>query len=74
MVMIDTQTAKSGRAGPTFHEAGGRGGHTIGAKRSILIEILGLPNEESRRSVRNRGAPYFVPTPMLSGAVSTAGP
>lgn len=43
MVMIDAQTAKGGRAGPTFHEAGGRGGHTIGAKRSILVEILGLP-------------------------------
>lgn len=40
---IDAQTAKGGRAGPTFHEAGGRGGRTIGAKRSILIEILGLP-------------------------------
>ena len=43
MVMIDAQTAKGGRAGPTFHEAGGRGGRTVGAKRSILIEILGLP-------------------------------
>jgi hypothetical protein len=40
---VDAQTARGGRAGPTFHEAGGRGGHTIGAKRSILIEILGLP-------------------------------
>jgi hypothetical protein len=43
MVMIDGQTVKGGRAGPTFHEAGGRGGYTRGAKRSILIEILGLP-------------------------------
>jgi len=43
VVMIDAQTAKGGRAGPTFHEAGGRGGRTVGAKRSILIEILGLP-------------------------------
>jgi hypothetical protein len=42
MVMIDGQTVRSGRAGPmsTFHNAGGR---TIGAKRSILIDILGLP-------------------------------
>ena len=32
-----------GRAGPTFHNADGRGGRTIGTKRSILIEILGLP-------------------------------
>lgn len=43
MVMIDAQTVKGGRAGPTFHDQGGRGGRTIGAKRSILIEILGLP-------------------------------
>ncbi len=43
MVMIDGQTVKGGRAGPTFHEAGGRGGYTRGAKRTILIEILGLP-------------------------------
>lgn len=31
------------RCGPTYHEAGGRGGRTIGAKRSILVERLGLP-------------------------------
>jgi len=43
MVMIDAQTVKGGRYGPTFHEAGGRGGRTIGTKRSILVEILGLP-------------------------------
>ena len=43
MVMIDAQTVRGGRAGPTFHNAGGRGGHTIGTKRSILVEILGLP-------------------------------
>ena len=43
MVMIDAQTVKGGRAGPTFHDNGGRGGRTIGAKRSILVEILGLP-------------------------------
>ncbi len=43
MVMIDAQTIRGGRAGPTFHEAGGRGGRTNGTKRSIVIEILGLP-------------------------------
>lgn len=43
MVMIDAQTVRGGRAGPTFHSAGGRGGRTIGTKRSILIEIFGLP-------------------------------
>ena len=43
MVMIDGQTVKGGRAGPTFHNAGGRGGRTVGAKRTILVEIMGLP-------------------------------
>ncbi len=43
MVMIDAQTVRGGRFGPTFHNAGGRGGRTNGSKRSILIEILGLP-------------------------------
>jgi len=43
MVMIDGQTVRGGRAGPTFHEKGGRGGRTNGTKRSIVIEILGLP-------------------------------
>lgn len=43
MVMIDAQTVRGGRSGRTFHEAGGRGGRTYGAKRTILIEILGLP-------------------------------
>ncbi|HVA86444.1 MAG TPA: IS5 family transposase [Candidatus Saccharimonadales bacterium] len=52
MVMIDGQTVKGGRAGPTFHEAGGRGGYTRGAKRTILIEILGLPLAVSVESAR----------------------
>jgi putative transposase len=43
MVMVDAQTVKCGRYGPTFHEAGGRGGRTIGTKRTLLVEILGLP-------------------------------
>jgi len=43
MVMIDAQIVRGGSAGPTFHEKGGRGGRTNGAKRSIAIEILGLP-------------------------------
>jgi putative transposase len=43
MVMIDGQTVRGGRAGPTFNEKGGRGGRTNGAERSIVIEILGLP-------------------------------
>ena len=43
LVMIDAQTVKGGRAGPTFHARGGRGGRIVGAKRTILIDILGLP-------------------------------
>ena len=43
MVMVDAQTVKGGRYGPTFHQAGGRGGRTIGTKRTVLVEILGLP-------------------------------
>jgi len=43
MVMVDAQTVKGGRYGPTFHEAGGPGGRTIGTKRTLLVEILGLP-------------------------------
>ena len=39
MVMIDAQTVRGGRAGPTFHNAGGRGGRTIGAKRSLLDRV-----------------------------------
>ena len=43
MLMVDAQTAKGGRAGATFHDAGGRGGRTFGSKRTILVDILGLP-------------------------------
>ena len=52
MLMIDGQTVRGGRAGPTFHEKGGRGGRTNGAKRSIAIEILGLPLAVSVESAR----------------------
>ncbi len=43
MVMVDAQTVKGARYGPTFHAPGGRGGRTIGTKRTLLVEILGLP-------------------------------
>ena len=43
MVMVDAQTVRGGRYGPTFHEAGGPGGRAIGTKRTLLVEILGLP-------------------------------
>ena len=52
MVMIDGQTVRGGRGGPTFHEKGGRGGRTNGAKRSIAIEIPGLPLAVSVESAR----------------------
>ena len=43
MVMVDAQTVKGARYGPTFHEAGGPGGRTRGTKRTLLVDILGLP-------------------------------
>lgn len=43
MVMLDSQTAKGGRNGPTFHEAGGKFGGTFGAKRTLFVDYLGLP-------------------------------
>lgn len=43
MVMVDAQSVKGGRYGPTFHEAGGPGGRVFGTKRTLLVEILGLP-------------------------------
>lgn len=43
MVMVDSQTVRGGRAGPTFHEAGGKFGATFGAKRTVLVDCLGLP-------------------------------
>lgn len=43
MVVIDAQTVKGGRYGPTYHQAGGPGGRVSGAKRSLLVEVLGLP-------------------------------
>lgn len=52
MVMVDGQTVKGARYGPTFHEAGGRGGRTIGTKRSLLVEILGLPLAAHATSAR----------------------
>ena len=41
-----------GRYGPTFHQAGGRGGRTIGTKRTLLVEILGLPVAATACSAR----------------------
>ena len=42
MVMVNADSVRGGRTGPTLHYAGG-GGRTIGTKRSILVDILGLP-------------------------------
>ncbi|CAN5658617.1 IS5 family transposase [soil metagenome] len=52
MVMIDAQTVKGARYGPTFHQAGGPGGRTIGTKRALLVEILCLPFAASAGSAR----------------------
>ena len=52
MVMVDAQTVRGGRYGPTFHQAGGRGGRTIGTKRTILVDILGLPVAAAACSAR----------------------
>jgi putative transposase len=52
MVMVDAQTVKGSRYGPTFHEAGGPGGRTIGTKRTLLVEILGLPVAAGAGSAR----------------------
>jgi putative transposase len=52
MVMVDAQTARGARYGPTFHEPGGRGGRTIGTKRTLLVEILGLPVAAAAGSAR----------------------
>jgi putative transposase len=43
MVMLDSQTVKGGRAGPGFHDVGGKYGNTVGAKRTVLVDYLGLP-------------------------------
>ncbi|HEV8699057.1 MAG TPA: hypothetical protein VGQ89_15275 [Candidatus Limnocylindrales bacterium] len=42
MVMVDAQTVRGARYGPTFHDTGGHGGRTIGTERTLLVEILGL--------------------------------
>ena len=55
MVMIDAQTARGARYGPTFHEPGGRGGRTIGTTRTLLVEILSLPIAAEAGSARPHG-------------------
>lgn len=52
MVMVDAQTVKGARYGPTFHHAGGRGGRTIGTKRTLPVEILTLPVAAAACSAR----------------------
>lgn len=43
MPMLDAQTVRGSRYGPTFHDSGGPGGRTNGTKRTLLVDILGLP-------------------------------
>jgi hypothetical protein len=66
MVMVDAQTARGARYGPTFHEPGGRGGRTIGTKRTLLVEILGLPIAAEAGSAR----PHDVTAPASCCATS----
>ena len=43
VIGIGAQTVRGGRSGPTFRYQGRHGGRTRGAKRSIVVEVLGLP-------------------------------
>lgn len=43
LLMLDAQVAKGRRAGPSFHESGGHGGRTRGTKRTLVVDVLGLP-------------------------------
>lgn len=52
IVIVDAQTVRGGRYRPTFHDAGGPGGRTIGTKRTLLVEILGLPVAAAACSAR----------------------
>ncbi len=52
LLMRDAQTVKGRRAGPGFHEAGGRGGRTRGTKRTVLVDYLGLPLAATATSAR----------------------
>lgn len=81
MVMIDTQTVRGGRAGPTFHSAGDRGGRTIGTKRTIMVDILGLPfavradpaKPHDVRVGREFLAEHLVELPRLAAVVGDRG-
>lgn len=66
MVMVDAQTVKGGRYGPTFHQAGGRGGRTIGTKRTLLGRDPGTARGRRRLlgpPARRRGRPRTVARP-----------
>lgn len=45
LVILDAQQARTGRQGPSFHDVGGvgRGRVQRGSKRSLLVDVLGLP-------------------------------
>jgi putative transposase len=45
LVILDAQQARTGRQGPSFHDAGGLGRGRVqrGSKRSLLVDVLGLP-------------------------------
>ena len=55
-VMVDAQTVRGGRYGPTFHQAGGRAGRTIGTKRWPSSRRAGTSRLTSRRRQRASAA------------------
>ena len=56
LLMVDAQTVKGRRAGPGFHESGGRGGRTRGTKRTLVVDYLGLPVAAVATSARPHDA------------------
>ncbi|WP_217915383.1 hypothetical protein [Miltoncostaea marina] len=43
MPMVDARVPRGGRAGPSSHEPGGRGGGTNGVRRTLPLDITGSP-------------------------------
>ena len=56
LLMVDAQTVKGRRAGPGFHESGGRGGRARGTKRTLVVDYLGLPVAAVATSARPHDA------------------
>ena len=59
LLIIDAQTTRGRRTGPGFHEKGGAGGRTRGTKRSVVIDVLGLPVAARADSARPHDSKVF---------------